>query len=171
MTPTAVPQAGLFAKLQPLLAHRAVLITISKIEGDQLQVNICPRQLKEGENSALTIPLCVTGTAAELDADLISQISGFVASHAGLNTNLVAIEKEIAEAEKAAREEAKKKQKVVGNGGRKAADGTSTMPPPAPSKPAPEPPPMLSLFDQRSQADASKPVEAAQQAGACRMSE
>ena len=104
MTPTAVPQSGLFTQLQPLLAHRAVLITISKFEGEQLQVNICPRQLKEGEKSALTIPLCVTGTAAELDADLMSQISGFVASHVGLNTNLVAIEKEIAEAEKAARD-------------------------------------------------------------------
>ena len=161
MTPTAVPQSGLFTQLQPLLAHRAVLITISKLDGDQLQVNICPRQLKDGENVALTIPLCVTGTAAELDVELIPQISGFVASHVGLNTNLAAIEKEIAEAEKAAREEAKKKQKVVGNG-KKAADTTSTTPPHAPSKPAPEPPPMLSLFDQHSQADASKPVEAAQ---------
>jgi PRTRC genetic system protein E len=162
MTPTAAPPSGLFTQLQPLLAHRAVLITISKLDGDQLQVNICPRQLKEGENVALTIPLCVTGTAAELDADLISQISGFVASHVGLNTNLGAIEKEIAEAEKAAREEAKKKQKVVGNGGKKAADTTSATEPPAPSKSTPEPPPMLSLFDQHSQADASKPVETTQ---------
>ena len=46
MTPTAVPQSGLFTQLQPLLAHRAVLITISKLEGDQLQVNICPRHLR-----------------------------------------------------------------------------------------------------------------------------
>jgi PRTRC genetic system protein E len=118
MTPTATSQAGLFAQLVPLLAHRAVLITVSKLEGDQLQVNICPRQLKDGENQALTTPLCVTGTAAELDADLVPQIASFVASHAGLNTNLAAIEKEIAEAEKAAREEAKKKHKVVGNGER-----------------------------------------------------
>lgn len=163
MTPTATPQSGLFTQLQPLLAHRAVLITISKLEGDQLQVNICPRQLREGENSALTIPLCVTGTAAELDVDLISQISGFVASQVGLNTNLAAIEKEIAEAEKAAREEAKKKQKVVGNGGKKAADATSPVRPPTPSKPVPEQPPMLSLFDQQSQAEVSPPVEAAPQ--------
>jgi hypothetical protein len=47
MTPTAVPQSGLFTQLQPLLVHRAVLITISKLEGDQLQVNICPRQLAQ----------------------------------------------------------------------------------------------------------------------------
>lgn len=166
MTPTAVPQSGLFTQLQPLLAHRAVLITISRLEGDQLQVNICPRQLRESENSALTIPLCVTGTAAELDVDLISQISGFVASQVGLNTNLAAIEKEIAEAEKAAREDAKKKQKVVGNAGKKAGDPTSATQPPAPSKPVPEPPPMLSLFDQHSQAEANKLVEASQQASA-----
>lgn len=166
MTPTAVSQSGLFTQLQPLLAHRAVLITVSKLEGDQLQVNICPRQLKDGENSALTIPLCVTGTAAELDVDLVPQVAGFVASHIGLNTNLATIEKEIAEAEKAAREEAKKKHKVVGNGGKKAADSVATTQPPTVSKSEATAPQMLSLFDQQSQTDASKPVEAAQQTAA-----
>src|SRR5438552_18162438 len=97
---TTAFQSGLFAQLEPLLADRAVLITVSKLEGDRLQVNICPRQLKEGENLALTFPLCVTGTAAELDADLVAQVSRFVSSHIGLNSNLAAIEKEIADAEK-----------------------------------------------------------------------
>ena len=148
MTPTNQP--GLFAQLEPLLANRAVLITVSKLESDQLQVNICPRQLKESENQALTIPLSVTGTAAELDTDLVPQVASFVASHVGLHTNLTAIEKEIAEAEKVAREEAKKKTKVVGNGGKKAAE-TSSITPQAPlvaPKPEPEPPQPLSLFDQ-----------------------
>ena len=55
---------GLFTQLLPLLAQRAVLITISQIEeGDRLQVNICPRQLKDGENQALTTPLSACGTA------------------------------------------------------------------------------------------------------------
>jgi PRTRC genetic system protein E len=166
MTPTAAPQSGLFTQLQPLLAHRAVLITVSKLEGDQLQVNICPRQLKDGENSALTIPLCVTGTAAELDVDLVPQVAGFVASHVSLNSNLATIEKEIAEAEKVAREEAKKKHKVVGNGGKKAADSVSATQPPAAAKSEPAAPQMLSLFDQQSQTDANKPVEAAQQIAA-----
>ncbi|MCZ2156663.1 MAG: PRTRC system protein E [Bryobacterales bacterium] len=148
MTPTNQP--GLFAQLEPLLAHRAVLITVSKLEGDQLQINICPRQLKESENQALTIPLSVTGTAAEIDADLMPQVASFVASHVGLHTNLTAIEKEIAEAEKTAREEAKKKTKVVGNGGKKAADTSSITPqaPPVAAKPEPEPPRPLSLFDE-----------------------
>jgi hypothetical protein len=43
MTPTASTAGGLFSQLAPLLAYRAVLITVSKLaEGDLLQVNICP---------------------------------------------------------------------------------------------------------------------------------
>ena len=166
MSATATSQPGLFTQLEPLLAHRAVLITISKLEADQLQVNICPRQLKESENSALTIPLSVTGTAGELDADLVARISSFVASHVGLNTNLAEIEKEIAEAEKASREEAKKKHKVVGNGSKRATDSTSSMPVPALSKPEPEPPKMLSLFDQQSHTAASESAKSPQQSDA-----
>jgi hypothetical protein len=64
MIPTPTPN-GLFSQLVPLLTHRAVLITVSRLdEGDVLQVSLCPRQLKEGENQALTTPLCVTGTAS-----------------------------------------------------------------------------------------------------------
>ncbi len=166
MTQAATTQPGLFHQLEPLLAHRAVMITVSKLEDNQLQVNVCPRQLKEGENSALTIPLSVTGTAAELDAELVAQISGFVASHVGLNTNLTAIEKEIAEAEKSAREEAKKKHKGGGKGGTKPAGSTSATPPPVTSKPEPAPPPNLSLFDHQSPTTASEPQEAASESGA-----
>jgi PRTRC genetic system protein E len=148
MTTTGTLQPGLFAQLEPLLAHRAVLITVSKLDADQLQVNICPRQLKESENSALTIPLCLTGTVAELDSDLVTQISHFVASHIGLSSNLTAIESEIAEAEKAAREEAKKKHKTVGNGGKKTTDNSSTSSTIA-SPPEPEAQQTLGLFDEK----------------------
>jgi len=157
MIPTPTPD-GLFSQLVPLLAHRAVLITVSRIdEGDLLQVNLCPRQLKEGENQALTTPLCVTGTARELDAEFVPQISSFVASHVRLNSNLAQIQKEIEEAEKAAREEAKKRQKSV-SGAKKAAEGS--MPPPTKTEPVPVSPPMLSLFDE----GAPAPTTAAPQA-------
>jgi PRTRC genetic system protein E len=148
MTTTATFHPGLFAQLEPLLAHRAVLITVSKLDADQLQVNICPRQLKEGENSALTIPLCVTGTVAELDSDLVTQISRFVASHIGLNSNLTAVENEIAEAKKAAREEGKKKHKTVSNGGKKTTDNSST-PTPIASQAETEAQQTLGLFDEQ----------------------
>lgn len=125
-------------------------------ESDVLQVNLCPRQLKEGENQALTTPLCVTGTAAELDTEFVPQISSFVASHARLNSNLAQIQKEIEEAEKTAREEAKKKQKTVGNGGKKTAEGAGS-PPAIKTEAVPGPPPMLSLFDQAAPAPETVP--------------
>jgi PRTRC genetic system protein E len=144
----ATTESGLFAQLAPLLAHRAVLITVSKLDGDQLQVNICPRQLKEGENPALTIPLCVTGSAAELDADLVSQIASFVSSQVGLNSNLTTIEKEIAEAEKAAREDARKKHKTVGNGGKKTTEAVQATPPSTDMTSEAEQPRTPGLFDE-----------------------
>ena len=137
---------GLFTQLLPLLAQRAVLITISKIEeGDRLQVNICPRQLKEGGNQARTTPLSACGTATELDNELVAQVASFVAAQVGLHSNLSAIEKELAEAERLAREEAKKKQKTIGNGGKKAEPNAK----PAEVEVKPEPPAAqtLSLFD------------------------
>jgi PRTRC genetic system protein E len=143
MAMTIETQNGFFTQLAPLLAQRAVLITVSKLdEGSQLQVNICPRQLKDGENQALTTPLCVTGTAEELDAQLASQLATFVASQVAFSTNLTSIQAELSEAEKNAREEAKKRQKTIGNGVKKAEVAK------------PEPPPVqnpqqsLGLFDQ-----------------------
>jgi PRTRC genetic system protein E len=137
---------GLFTQLLPLLAQRAVLITVSKIEeGERLQVNICPRQLKDGENQALTTPLSACGTATELDNELVAQVASFVAAQVGLHSNLSAIQRELAEAERLAREEAKKKQKTVGNGGKK----VDQVAKPAETEVKPEPPAAqtLSLFD------------------------
>ena len=158
---TYTSRGGIFTQLDPLLVHRAVLITVSKVEGERLQVNICPKQLKDGENPTLTAPLCVTGTAAELDADLVAEISRFVASHIGLNSNLAALEEEIAEAEKAAREEAKKKHKIS-NGGKKAAETTAA---PVPTKSEAEPQQTPSLFDAQAVVGAAESVEVAQKVG------
>ena len=156
MIPTPTPN-GLFSQLVPLLAHRAVLITVSRLdEGDVLQVNLCPRQLKEGENQALTTPLCVTGTASELDAEFVPQISSFVASHVRLNSNLAQIQKEIEEAEKAAREEAKKRQKTIGSGGKKTTEGAGSAQA-IKTEAIPVSPPMLSLFDQAAAAPEAVP--------------
>jgi PRTRC genetic system protein E len=114
------PTPGLFSQLLPLLAQRAILITISTLEHcDQLQVNICPRLLKEGENPALTTPLSVCGTAAELDLELVPQVAAFVAAQVRLHSNLSAIQKELAAVERMARDEASKKYKAVSNGARR----------------------------------------------------
>src|ERR1035437_3767495 len=56
-------------------------------------------------------------TPEELDRELPTQVREFVAGHVALGANLAEIQREREEAEKAAREELKKKQKTVGNGG------------------------------------------------------
>ncbi len=139
----AVPTGGLFSQLAPLLSHRAVLMTVSKLDRDVVQVNFCPGQVKDSENQALTTPLCVTGTAEELDQDLVPQIIGFVSAHVKLNSNLAQIQLEVEEAEKAAREEAKKKQKPTGVAARKGASPTADDPTPKAT-----PQQSLSLFDE-----------------------
>lgn len=145
------PTGGLFSQLAPLLSHRAVLITVSKLDDDVVQVNFCPGQVKDLENQALTAPLCVTGTAAELDHDLMPQIIGFVSAHVKLNSNLAQIQMEVEEAEKAAREEAKKKQKPAGVTARKGSPPVAEE-----AQPKATPQQSLSLFDDE---PATEPAE------------
>jgi len=118
-TPTALPSNGFFAQLMPMLADRTLMLIVSKADDQHLTLSVVPKRMKEGENASLTIPLCCTGTPEELDRDLPAQLRDFVAGHVALRNNLAQIQREREEAEKAAREELKKKQKTVGNGGTK----------------------------------------------------
>ncbi len=129
-TPTALPSDGFFVQLMPMLADRTLMLIVSKADDQHLTLSVVPKRMKEGENAALTTPLCCTGTPEELDRDLPAQLRDFVAGHVALSNNLAQVQREREEAEKAAREELKKKQKTVGNGGSKVK--------PAESQPKPE---------------------------------
>jgi PRTRC genetic system protein E len=96
------------------------MVIVSKADDQHLTVSVVPKRMKESESPALSTPLCCTGTAEELDRDLPSHLQQFVAGQVTLSNNLAQIQREREEAEKAAREELKKKQKTVGNGGVKA---------------------------------------------------
>src|SRR5271169_4945017 len=74
-------ETSMFKELAPYLRQRAVLLTVTHIEEDQIRVNVIPQKLKDGENVALTTPLTVTGTAEELDRELPATIVGFVSAH------------------------------------------------------------------------------------------
>jgi PRTRC genetic system protein E len=143
MTSTA---AGFFMQLTPLLADRTLMVIVSKVDDQHLTVSVVPKRMKDSETSALFTPLCCTGTAEELDRDLPRHLQEFVAGQVTLSNNLAQIQREREEAEKAAREELKKKQKTVGNGGAKAK--TPEAKPLEEEKVAPPAqPPMMSLFD------------------------
>lgn len=137
----------MFKELAPYLRQRAVLLTVTRLEEDQIRVNVIPQKLKDGENTALTTPLTVTGTAEELDRDLPATLVSFVASHLELNNTLERAKSEMDAAAKAAQAEARNKSKTTAT---KVAPKQETKPSETP-KPAPqaplEPPKTASLFD------------------------
>jgi PRTRC genetic system protein E len=100
----------MFKELAPYLRQRAVLLTVTCLEEDQIRVNVIPKKLKDGENAALTTPLSVTGTAEELDRDLPSTLVNFVSSHLQLKNSLEGAQTEMDAAAKTAQAEARAKK-------------------------------------------------------------
>jgi PRTRC genetic system protein E len=146
----------MFKELAPVLRHRAVLMTITSIEDDQIRVNVVPKKLKDDENTALTTPLTVTGTAEELDAELGSTLVDFVASHLQLKNTLKQAKADMEEAAKAAQAEARAKSKTPVKKGVTTATSTSKPAQSAETMEPVEPPPprTASLFDMSSAAPA-----------------
>ncbi len=139
----------MFKELAPYLRQRAVLLTVTRLEEDQIRVNVIPQKLKDGENTALTTPLTVTGTAEELDRDLPTTLVNFVSAHLELRNSLERAKSEMDAAAKAAQAEARAKSKTTATtkpaSNPEPVKATET-PKPAP-EPTPEPPRTASLFD------------------------
>ncbi len=102
----------MFKELVPYLRHRAVMLTVTHLEDDQIRVNVIPKKLKEGENEALTTPLSITGTAEELDQELPSTLVSFVSAHLQLRNSLEKAKAEMDAATKMAQAEARSKSKT-----------------------------------------------------------
>ena len=102
----------MFKELAPYLRQRAVLLTVTHLEEEQIRVNIVPQKIKDGENAALTTPLTVTGTAEELDRELSATVVNFVAAHLELKNTLDRAKAEMDAAAKAAQTEARSKSKT-----------------------------------------------------------
>ena len=157
-TPETAIVGSFFAQLMPMLADRTVMMIVSKADEQHLTVSVIPKRMKDSENAALATPFCCTGTPEELDRELPTQVREFVAGHVALSANLAEIQREREEAEKAAREELKKKQKTVGNGG---ARGKLSEPKSVEAA-TPPPSPMLSLFDSPAPAEKEEVNHASQ---------
>jgi PRTRC genetic system protein E len=144
---------SMFKELLPVLRDRAVLLTVTLIDEDQIRVNIVPKKLKDGDNDALTTPLSVTGTAEDLDAELSSTIVGFVGSHLQMRNTLEKAKAEMDAASKAAQAEARAKSKMTT---KPVPPKTESAQPAATAKPAestkPAPLKTASLFDVSTQA-------------------
>src|ERR1039457_2201047 len=115
----------MFKELLPLLEGRTMILTAAKI-GDALTVTIYPKRNGEREENPVgNTPLCVTGTAEELDHELPGLIVGYVEELGKLRSNLDQIKQQLADAATAAAEAAKVK--------------TARKPAPPPPNPAANP--------------------------------
>ncbi len=84
----------MFVELLPILRKRPVMLTLAVVGNDAIRVNVIPKRLKENDSGddALTTPLTVTGTPAELDRDFASQLVGFTDAFVKLGSNLAEVE-------------------------------------------------------------------------------
>lgn len=72
----------MFQELLPLLAGgRVLMLTVTQPDPQRLTVVVQPMALKEAESPALSVPLAVTATPAQLDAELPAALRGFAAEH------------------------------------------------------------------------------------------
>ena len=99
----------MFKELLPLLEGRTMILTAAKT-GAALTVTIYPKRNGEkDENPVGNTPLCVTGTAEELDHELPGLIAGYVEELGKFHSNLGQIKQQLADAATAAAEAAKVK--------------------------------------------------------------
>lgn len=132
----------MFAELMPLLRKRRLLLTISLVEGDTIRATVVPQKTSETEDSSITAPLAITGTAEELDRELPQQLVEFTGAHLQLQSTLASAKAEMDAAAKAARDEARKKTSKPSNATSPATPTTQAAPP---TPPEPEPPPLFAL--------------------------
>lgn len=139
----------MFVELARLLDSRAVTLTVSKLSGGKLRVNVVPQKFELGriEGSfdksikddvaalekaapALSTPLSITGTPEELDAELPQALTEYVEEMTTVASNLAEAKEALAEAYKVT--QAAKQNKTVA----KTAKATEAKKPePAPVEP------------------------------------
>lgn len=143
----------MFTELEPLLADRTLVLTLAGAPGGAVRVNVVPKALRENDSAekALTMPLSMTGTAAELDREFPAQLANYaqsiVETSSTLNqireTHKAAVKELEAENKKAL--DAKRKLTARAKSDVKAGDGPETN---EEKKVAAKPAaPMISLFD------------------------
>src|SRR3954447_13651549 len=72
----------MFVELEPLLAERTLILTLSAGVNGAIRLNVIPKCRQEGDptEAALATPLSMTGTAAELVRELPGQLAQYTHS-------------------------------------------------------------------------------------------
>jgi PRTRC genetic system protein E len=106
----------MFSELMPLLNHRPLTIIVAPLSEGRIRVCVIPQTVESDEHvndkagshkeikkipdsaiKALRTPLCLEGTAAELDSGMPDQLTKFTEAHVALHDGLQRAMTEIAE--------------------------------------------------------------------------
>lgn len=120
----------MFKELKDLIKARPLTLTMVALDGDRLRVCVVPQgldsdkevnskaghhkdvaQIPESAIKALTTPLCLEGTADELDADMPGKLTEFTKAHRELRGGIDTAKEQIAAAVKAIQDREKTKTK------------------------------------------------------------
>ncbi len=157
----------MFTELEPLLANRTLVLTLSSVPGGTVRVNVIPKCLKENDSAekALATPLSISGTAADLDRELPAQLASYTQSVLETSSTLIQIRethnaavKEL-EAENKKALDAKRQTAGASKSAVKSDDRGPTKEKAADAKVAA---PMVSLFDDPPEATAATDSPAAE---------
>ena len=99
----------MFKELAELAKSTTINLIVSGEADGQLRVIVMPKPAKEGENPALSTPLCLVATPEELDAQFAGILVGYVSARTSLADALSASQTVMEAAKKSAVEEAAKK--------------------------------------------------------------
>jgi PRTRC genetic system protein E len=121
----------MFKQLRTLIKARPLTLTVVALEGDRIRVCVIPQSLEADKKlnekvghhkevakipevaiEALTTPLCLEGTAEELDAEMAEKLVKFSESHGVLRGALDRAQQEIAQAVQAIDDRSKAKFKT-----------------------------------------------------------
>lgn len=92
----------MFTELIPMLRHATLCLSVSGT-AEELVVTVMPVPNGEGDDKGqpgLRTPLCLTGTAAELDANLPEALQTYTASYTSMAEAVAAAQATMAEAQK-----------------------------------------------------------------------
>jgi PRTRC genetic system protein E len=148
----------MFSELLPLINHRPLTITVAALAEGKIRVCVIPQTIKSDEHvndkagghkeikkipeegiKALTTPLSLEGTAAELDAGMAEQLTKFAQAHVTLHDGLQRAMTEIAQGAQAIEDRNKAKSAAKSSSGKEKGQSTQQ------SKPTPEPEPDMNL--------------------------
>jgi PRTRC genetic system protein E len=129
----------MFKELVPLLRNRVVLMTLALVEDDKIRDSFTPKRSRT-TRTTLPIPVVMTGTAEELEAEVGPTLVGYTGAHLQLKNTLDKAREEMDAAAKAVKAEAQSKSRSPLK--KETTASTSAKPPQAakpaePAKPAP----------------------------------